>query len=224
MPLFKIFDSFPEYLATGKIDLRAHALKVVLTNSPPSRDDAFYADVTEIAPGGGYLAGGRAVSVYSAYQMGGVFKLVLNDLAIAAVGGSIGPFRYAVLVDTTPNAPPKPLIGWWDIGASTTVPIGGTIVFDFSAAAGILQILSEAVSTPPVDESTGLLWGADGLLWGGDRLIWGTAADAEPSGLLWGSDGLFWGNDTLTWGAAAAGALGWGSDTVTWGGDALTWG
>jgi hypothetical protein len=200
MPLFKIFDSFPEYLAEGKIDLQTHALKIVLTNVAPIRGNAFYSDLTEIAAGGGYATGGRAVTVYSSFQLLGAYKLVLNDLTMVATGGAIGPFRYAVLVDTTPTAPPKPLIGWWDLGASTTVAIGGTITFDFSTAVGILQILTGVIPTTPPDETA--------------------------IGLTWGSDGLFWGSDTLIWGedAAADGVLGWANDNIMWGADALSWG
>jgi hypothetical protein len=85
-------------------------------------------------------AGGLAVTVASSGQSGGTYKLVLDDVTVTASGGSIGPFRYFVLVDDTPTSPADPLIGWWDYGSSVTLADGESITVDFDAGTGVLQL------------------------------------------------------------------------------------
>lgn len=140
MASFNKFNSFVEHLAEGVFDLEGDTLKIVLTNSAPDAADAVLADLAEISGGNGYTAGGVAATVASSGQSGGTYKLVLDDVTIAAAGGSIGPFRYFVLVDDTPSSPADPLIGWWDYGSSITLADGEDVTVDFSAASGVLQI------------------------------------------------------------------------------------
>ena len=61
-------------------------------------------------------------------------------MTITASGGSIGPFRYAVLYNDTPTSPADPLIGYWDNGTSETLADGESVTVDFSATNGVLQI------------------------------------------------------------------------------------
>lgn len=140
MASFNKFNAFVEHLAEGVIDLQNDTLKIVLTNAAPDAADALFADLTEITPGNGYTAGGEEANVASSGQTGGTYKLVLDDLTITASGGSIGAFRYFVLVDDTPSSPAKPLIGWWDYGSSVTLADGDSITVDFDATDGVLQI------------------------------------------------------------------------------------
>ena len=140
MASFNKFNSFVEYLAEGKMNLESDALKIVLTNTAPTSSNSVFANLTEISAGNGYAAGGVAVTVSSSAQTSGTYKLVLDDVTITASGGSIGPFRYLVLVDTTPTSPNKPLIGWWDYGSSITLADGESVTADFSATNGALQI------------------------------------------------------------------------------------
>lgn len=132
MAAFSKFDSFVGYLAEGVIDLENDALKIVLTNVAPVAGNSVLADLTEIAATGGYTAGGLAVTVASSGQTAGTYRLVLDDLIIEASGGSIGPFRYFALVDTTPVSPASPLAGWWDYGSEATLADGESITMDFS--------------------------------------------------------------------------------------------
>jgi hypothetical protein len=140
MASFNKFNAFVEYLAEGKMNLETDALKIVLTNTAPSAANSVFGDLTEISGGNGYTAGGNAGTVASSGQTSGAYKLVLDDLTITASGGSIGPFRYFVLVDTTPTTPNKPLVGWWDYGSAITLADGESVTVDFSAANGALQI------------------------------------------------------------------------------------
>ena len=140
MATFNKFNAFVEYLAEGKMNLESDALKIVLTNTAPTAADSVLADLAEISGGNGYTAGGVAATVSSSGQTSGTYKLVLADVTITASGGSIGPFRYFVLVDTTPSSPEKPLVGWWDYGAAITLADGESVTVDFSATSGALQI------------------------------------------------------------------------------------
>jgi hypothetical protein len=140
MASFNKFHAFVEHLAEGKINLQADALKIALTNTAPVATNALFGDLTEISAGNGYTAGGVTVTVSSSSQSSGTYKLVLDDLTITASGGAIGPFRYFVLVDTTPSSPNKPLVGWWDYGAAITLADTESVTVDFSATNGALQI------------------------------------------------------------------------------------
>jgi hypothetical protein len=78
--------------------------------------------------------------VSSSAQTTGTYKLVLADVVFTAAGGSIGPFRYAVLYNDTPTSPADPLIGWWDYGSSITLADTETFTVDFDGTNGVLQI------------------------------------------------------------------------------------
>lgn len=140
MATFNKFNSFVEYLAEKVFDLENDTLKIVLTNTAPVATNTVFANLTEITAGNGYTAGGNAVTVSTSGQTSGTYKLVLTDLVITASGGSIGPFRYFVLIDDTPTSPADPLIGWWDYGSSITLSDGESITVDFDATNGVIQI------------------------------------------------------------------------------------
>lgn len=139
MAAFNKFNSFVEALAEKKHDLGADTLKVMLTNTAPVAANAVKADLTEISAGNGYTAGGNTASVTSSAQTSGTYKLVLGDPATwTASGGSIGPFRYAVLYNDT--AASDELIGWWDYGSSITLAAGESFAVDFDPTTGVLTL------------------------------------------------------------------------------------
>jgi len=140
MVAFNKFNSFVEYLAEGVFDLESDALKIALTNVAPDADDTVLADLTEITAGNGYTAGGVPVTVASSGQTSGTYKLVLEDVTIEASAGPVGPFRYFVLLDDTPTTPADPLIGWWDFGSSVTLLAGQSVLVDFDAVNGVLDL------------------------------------------------------------------------------------
>jgi hypothetical protein len=133
MATFTKFDVFTENLAEGVHDLGADTLKIMLTNSAPLVTNTVKANLTEISPGNGYTAGGTAVTVTSSAQSSGVYSLVGNDVVFTASGGSVGPFRYAVLYNDTPTSPADPLIAFWDYGSSVTLASGEALTVDFGA-------------------------------------------------------------------------------------------
>lgn len=142
MAAFNKFQAFVENVAEGVHNFASHTMKVMLTNSAPVATNSVKADLTEIGSGNGYTAGGNSASVSSSAQSSGTYKLVLADPATwTASGGSIGPFRYAVLYNDTPTSPADPLIGWWDYGSSITLASGETFTVDFDGTSGVLTIV-----------------------------------------------------------------------------------
>lgn len=140
MASFNKFQAFVEKLAEKSFNLGSDTLKVLLSNDAPSASlDAVKADLTsELSTANGYTAGGATPTISSSAQSAGTYKLVLGDVTFTASGGSIGPFRYAVLWDDT--AASDELIGWWDYGSSITLASGESFTVDFDATNGVLTI------------------------------------------------------------------------------------
>lgn len=139
MAAFNKFNSFVEALAEKVHNLGSDTLKVMLTNTAPVATNSIKTNITEISAGNGYTAGGNTASVTSSAQTSGTYKLVLGDPAtFTASGGSIGPFRYAVLYNDT--ATNKELIGWWDYGSSITLASGESFTVDFDPTTGVLTL------------------------------------------------------------------------------------
>lgn len=140
MAAFNKFNQFVEDLAKKKHDLSADVFKVMLTNSAPVATNSIKSDITDIAAGNGYTAGGTATTITSCVQTTGVLKAIFTDVVFTASASSIGPFRYVVLYNDTQTSPAKPLIAWFDYGSSISLLIGETFTVDFDAAAGVLTI------------------------------------------------------------------------------------
>jgi hypothetical protein len=140
MAAFNKFNAFVENLSEKVHNLQSDTLKVMLTNTAPSATNAVFADLTEISAGNGYTAGGTTATQSSSAQTSGTYKLVLADVTFTASGGSIGPFRYAVLYNDTPTSPADPLIGYWDYGTALTLTSGNSFTVDFDASAGVLTL------------------------------------------------------------------------------------
>lgn len=144
MATFNKFEPFVANLAQGKIKLDTSAnsgdvLKVFLTNEQPLVTDGQKSDIAEISAGNGYTAGGNTAAVSASSQSSGTFKLVLADpTSWQASGGTIGPFRFAVLYsDTSTN---DLLIGWWDYFSAVTLASGESFLVDFDGTTGVLTI------------------------------------------------------------------------------------
>lgn len=141
MAAFSKFDQFVEDVAHKVHDLETDTLKVMLTNTAPAASNAIKGDITEIAAGNGYTAGGSQATQSDSGQTSGTYKLTVGDVTFTASGGSIGPFRYVVLYNDTPTAPADPLIGYWDYGSNVTITDGNSFTVDMSAVNGVLQLV-----------------------------------------------------------------------------------
>jgi hypothetical protein len=137
MASFNKFNSFVEDVAEKVHNLGSDVLKVMLTNTAPVATNTIKTNITEITAGTGYTAGGGTVTVTASAQTSGVYKLVGNALVFTATG-SMGPFRYAVLYNST--AASGNLIGWYDYGSSVTLASGETFTVSFDGTNGILQL------------------------------------------------------------------------------------
>ena len=141
MATFNKFSAFVENLAEKVHNLGSDTLKVALTNTAPTSANTILSDVTQVSNGNGYTTGGTAATISSSAQTSGTYKLVLADVVFTASGGTIGPFRYAVLYNDTPTSPADPLIGYWDYGSSVTLADAETFTVDFDASAGVMTLV-----------------------------------------------------------------------------------
>lgn len=140
MAAFQKFNIFVQDLGRKVHDLNSDVLKIMLTNVVPLATNAVKADITEITPQSGYVAGGVTVATTTYVQANGVAKLAATaDPIFSATGGSFGPFRYAVLYNSTPAA--GPLIGWWDYGIGIPLNNGDTFTVDLDQTNGILTLV-----------------------------------------------------------------------------------
>lgn len=135
---FNKFDPFVEAVAEKVHNLATDTLKVMLTNVAPTAANGVKADITEIAAGAGYTAGGNTATQTSSSQTGGVYKLVLADPATWTSTGAFAAFRYAVLYNST--AASGNLIGWWDYGSTVTLGNNDSFTVDFDPTTGVLTL------------------------------------------------------------------------------------
>ena len=155
MATFNKFQIFVQDVGRKVHDLNADTLKIMLTNTAPNTADTHFdtvvgppavieatSNAAEITAQFGYAAGGATVPATRSFtQTAGVGKLLGGDVVFTAAGGSIGPFRYAVLYNATGGAgATRPVIGWWDYGSALTLLDTETLTVDLDQAAGILTI------------------------------------------------------------------------------------
>lgn len=121
------FNSAVQALGNGNFDFGADTLKIGLSNTAPSASaDVHWTDITEIAAGNGYTAGGTAVGGVSWTNAAGTSTLAGNAVTFTASGGNIGPFQYIVIYDSTTGY----LLGWWDNGSAVTLANGNSFTIN----------------------------------------------------------------------------------------------
>lgn len=133
MAAYNKFNQFVEDLSKKVHNVATDLLKIMLVNSPaPVATNTVKANLTEIAAGNGYAAGGTAITITTSTQTSGTFTLAGNQVVFTAAAGAIGPFRYPVFYNDTPISPADPLIAWWDYGSSITLNDGETFTVKFN--------------------------------------------------------------------------------------------
>lgn len=138
MPAFNKFQVFVQDLGRKVHNLHSDTLKIMLSNVAPVATNTVKANITEIAAGNGYTAGGHQVGNNTFTHTAGVAKLTGDDVVITASGGTIGPFRYPVLYND--SALNDELIGWWDHGTTVTLNAGEAVTIDLDQTNGILDL------------------------------------------------------------------------------------
>ena len=135
MAVYVKYQEFVENLLKGVHNFSSDSFKVMLSNTAPNVDThTVRGDVTELTTGGGYTSGGSATTLSGVAEAAGTSTIVATDVVFTASGGTIGPFRYAILYDDTPTSPADPLIAYWDYGSSITLNDTETFTVDFGAS------------------------------------------------------------------------------------------
>jgi hypothetical protein len=130
MAAYNKFDVFVQDEGRKVHNLNADVLKVLLTDVLPVRTNVQKTDITEIAAGNGYVAGGPTVPTTAYSQVSGLGTLSGGNVVVTATGGSIAQFRYAVLYNSTPAA--GPLIAWFDYGTEVNLVAGSSFTIAWS--------------------------------------------------------------------------------------------
>jgi hypothetical protein len=139
MASFAKYQTFIEEIFEGGHNLGADTLKLALTNTAPTAaSDTVWNTTVAPAPASasGYTAGGNTITVSSSAQSGGTYKNVMADSVFTASGGQIGPFRYAILYNSSKS---NKVIGYWDYGSSITLNDTETFTWDADATNGVIQ-------------------------------------------------------------------------------------
>lgn len=128
------FNTFTRDLAHGLHDFSADTLALLLTNIEPVVGNSVKSDITEISYTN--LTGNLDLVTSSSSLSGGLYKLVLADKVIAASGGALATWRYAVLYNKANNR----LIFWVDKGQAVSLQSGEQTTVDFDQANGAIAI------------------------------------------------------------------------------------
>ena len=137
---FVKYNSFMDEVSKAGHNLQTAVYKVALTNTAPApaTDTIWSAGVyPPPAAANGYTAGGNTPTVTSAATVAGLFKLVLVDSVFTAAGGALGPFRYAVLYNSSVG---NKVVGSYDYGSSISINDTETVTVDFDGANGVFTI------------------------------------------------------------------------------------
>lgn len=139
MAVYTKFDQFTKDLLEAKHAFGTHTFKVMLTDTAPVASNSVKGDLVELTAGNGYTAGGTATTI-TISTTGGVAKATATDIVFTSSGGTLGPFRYAVLYNDTQTSPAKPLVAWWDYGSSISLASTETLTVDFDGTNGLFTI------------------------------------------------------------------------------------
>lgn len=115
-----------------------HYVALVTAATAPTADTNLLSDLTEVAAGNGYTAGGYSLTpnttdfdTITEDDTNDLAKILLKDVSWTASGGSI-PIsgsvpRYAVLLTDEATAANRQVICWWDLGTVTSKSSGQTL-------------------------------------------------------------------------------------------------
>ena len=135
---FNKYNCFVEALAEKRHDLGADALVIALSNTAQSASFTTLANVVEISYTSLPALAARTLTGVTSSQTSGLYKLIANDMTIAATG-TAAAFRYVVLYNSTAAAGWQ-LIGWWDNTVAVSLTSGQNFTVDYDATTGVLQL------------------------------------------------------------------------------------
>jgi hypothetical protein len=138
---FTKYHTYVDEVSKGGHNHQTAVWKCALTNTAPTTaSDTVWNTTVAPAPAAanGYTAGGNTITTTSATTTASVFKLVLTDTVFTATAGGIGPFRYAILYNSSAS---NKVFGYYDYGVGgLTLASGESLTVDFDAAAGAFTI------------------------------------------------------------------------------------
>ena len=130
-----VFNEFDQTIAdiTNKVhNLGADTFKFMLTLTAPVAGNSIKTDLTEIAAGNGYTAGGNTVTITSSTQTAGAYTWVAGSSPVfTASGGAFANFRYVALYNDT--AASDNLISFYDYGSTISLLDGETFTVNSNA-------------------------------------------------------------------------------------------
>lgn len=126
------------YFRATAIPGTAFAVFLALAADPPVADDNVKTDVSEIATGNGYVAGGLNVNrdatdwdVQTEDDANDRGLIQIKDLVWTAAGGSIpasgSGARYAILTDRNATVGSREMLAFWDLTSDRTISDGQTL-------------------------------------------------------------------------------------------------
>lgn len=135
MATYNKFQDFTEQLIRGIHDWDAHTFKIALTDTAPVATQTQWTVGNHPAPTNtnGYPAGGTATTI-SLSETTGTTTVQGTQVVFTASGGTLGPFRYAILYNDTATSPADAAIAWWDYGSSITLNDTETFTVKFNNA------------------------------------------------------------------------------------------
>lgn len=123
------------FLGVHVLDTDSLALALTAAANAPVAANSVLADLTQIA----YTnLSARGLTVSSAGQTSGTFKIVVADKVLTA-SGAVTTFRYVDVYNDTPVSPADPLIAWYDHGSDVTLASSETFTVDFDDTNGFFQ-------------------------------------------------------------------------------------
>ena len=145
MATFNKVYGFVEHLSEKMHNLGADQLVVALSNTAPASEstrpdlltaNCILANVSQIS----YTnCSSRNLTTSTSAQSSGTYALVLADLVLTATG-TVGPFRYVYIYNSSATLATNPLIGYYDYGSSITLASGETFTIDFDNVSGVLTL------------------------------------------------------------------------------------
>jgi hypothetical protein len=127
------FNVTVQNFGNGVHNLNSDTLKLALTNTAPVATNTLYnsnISSNELSGTNGYTTGGTAVGSTAYSQTGGLATLTGANVVFTATG-SMGPFRYAVLYDSSVTN--GPLLLFWDYGSSITLNAAETFTWSLTS-------------------------------------------------------------------------------------------
>lgn len=140
MAAYNKIQDYTDQLNRGVHNWASNTFRVTLSNTAVLATNSVLADITQIANGGGFTAGGFTLDTVTLTETGGTAKVTIADEVFTA-SGAVASFRYTPIYNDTPTSPADPLICWYDYGSSITMANGETFTWDFDPTNGLWQMV-----------------------------------------------------------------------------------